>query len=217
MKNQNGFGLIEVMIASAIMGTILLDAMQTMYISALQSSTNDTKTNLTTLVNQTSQLALNQTSCSLAVGTTQAYGTNLALTMPDGTRLANGSSLSAYALTVKSLTFANSSLVYTGADSTKVYYGTLNLVLQANHKVIGPNIFAPRSLGAVYLTVSPAGLVTSCGAALPSVASQPVPTPSPTPAATPAPDYAFISQCINNGGNYAQGSCTYKDQDGNCQ
>lgn len=174
MKNERGFGLIEVMITLGIMSVVMLGLMQTIEHAMLVSQTADQKNNLTSIVGSTTGTALNNVTCTLAV-------TQTAQTMSDpfhfGT-LQDGANIAGYNLTVKSIFYANSALVATAYEGTKVYYGTITLVATSQRAILGGSTFAPRVIASVYLTTNPAGTIIACGPVLPALPTQPAPQAS---------------------------------------
>jgi prepilin-type N-terminal cleavage/methylation domain-containing protein len=177
MRNQRGFGLIEVMITIGIMSVIMLGLMTATEHAMLVSQTADTKQNLTSLVSSAAGQAFNQVTCTAAVTqTTQTYGQPFQFgDLHSGYNAAN------YNLTVQDLSYSNAQLVATAYDGTKVYYGTITLTATANRRVLGGQTFAPRIIAAVYLTANPAGTITNCGAVMPPLPQQPTPPPPTDP------------------------------------
>ena len=211
MKNNNGFGLIEAMIALGVMTVVALGTAQVMYNGLLANQTNDSKTSMVALDGSLSQIALNQTSCTMAITkTVQNFGTAVRFDLPDGTVVSQGASVTNYNLNVNQFNFVNPALVAVGTDGSKVYFGTLQLGFTATQKVLGPSTFATRSIASIYLTVDVGNKITACGANMPTLVSAPVPPPpavNPTPA--PTPSSAQLQACLSSGGNYNNGTCSY--------
>ena len=177
MKNQRGFGLIEVMITLGIMSVVMLGLCTAINNAILVSQTADTKQNLTSLVGSTAGQALNQVTCTAAVtATPQTYGQPFQFGL-----LHTGYNAAQYNVTVQDLSYSNPTLIATAYDGTAIYYGTITLTAKANRLVYGGQVFAPRVVAAVYLMTSPAGIITSCGAVMPNLPQPPTPPPPPVP------------------------------------
>ena len=220
MNNQKGFSIIEVMIAASIMVIVALGVMQSIYTSVLGANAADIKNSLNALNGSLSQIATNQVSCTTAITKTQqTYGQMVRFDLPDGTVIAANQTVQNYPLTTGSFTFVNPILVETGSDQTKVYFGSLALSVSTTKKMLGPQVFVPRTIGSVYLTVNPAGMIVSCGSTLPVVQVAVQPTPTPVPSATPAPavyDPSFDQACQAGGGVYNGVSCAYNQPSDGC-
>lgn len=212
MKNQKGFGIIEVLVVTAIMSVVLAGIAQMSQYSMLTSSTADLKNQATALTASVSQVALNDTSCTLAVTKTpQAYSQHIKFDMPNGDVVAPNIDITAYGVYTQSLTFTGD-LVATGGDGSHAYYGVLQLALGTHKQVIGPQSFSPKALGSIYLTVSPGGIVTHCGTVLPVLPTTPIPiVPSVLTEAQ------IKAQCVAAGLDYNNGKCVPKeDHAGGC-
>ena len=220
-KPESGFGLIEAMISVAIMAIVMAGTMQLSYYSTLQTTTITAKNNANAFASSIAQVMINNTSCSQVFTVSNiAYSQNLSFTLPGGQLVAAGASVTNYDLKINSLTLNNPTLAQTGADGTKIYFGTLMLGLSTTKTVIGPKQFAPMPLGSVYLEVNPSGNITSCGAnmpALPAQAPQPAQNP-PAPSQQPADfldqllEDAFASACLLSGNKMVGGTCIYVDK-----
>lgn len=170
--NQKGFGLVEVMITLGISSVIALGLATIMNNAILVNQTADTKANLTSIVSSEAGIAFNATTCTTAVTLTpQTYGGAFQFDV-----LKAGANLTAYNLTVQSITYANPTLIATAYNGTAIYYGTITLVAASNRPIYGGQTFAPRVISAVYLTVNPGGIITGCGIAMPPLPQPPPPT-----------------------------------------
>ncbi len=209
IKNEKGFGLIELMVSVGLISLVMLGVMQTITQAVLVSETADQKAALTALVNSTAGQAVNTTTCTAAItATPQTYGQNLQFGS-----LSNGVNLVNYGLTVTSLTYSSPALIETGYDGTKVYYGTIMLTTKSNKTILGSQNFAPRLIAQVYLTVSPTNQITACGAVLPTLPTAPTnPTQNPSQQADNAPTEAspgFQEGCKDLGGIRDGKSCVF--------
>ena len=212
MKNEKGFSLIEVMVSIAIMSVAMAGLMELQYVSMLQSTTADVKNSVTSVTGYVGQIALNQQACTAAITKiSQNYGNDVRFDLPDGQVIGTNSNLTNYGIFVRSFTFLNPALSGTGADGSKAYFGTLALSLATKKQVIGPNTFAPRSVASVYLTVSPAGVITACGATMPALPQAP---PPPAPPADSGPSDDFKKGCSQIGGQMSGGTCTFHSTGG---
>jgi prepilin-type N-terminal cleavage/methylation domain-containing protein len=182
--NQKGFGLIEVMMTLGISSVIALGLATMLNNAMLVSQTADTKASLTSIVASEAGIAFTAATCTTAITLTpQAFGGEIQFDT-----LKAGASLTAYNLTVKSVTYANPSLVATAFDGTKVYYGTITLVAKSNRAIYGGQTFAPRVISATYLTVNPTGQITQCGSAMPPL-PQPIAPVAQQPSAIKTFDF----------------------------
>lgn len=207
MKNQKGFGLVELMVTMGILSFVMLALMQATMNAMLVSATADTKNALSSLVASTAGQVFDQTTCTLAViKVSQNYGQPFQF---DG--LKDGTVLPQYFLTVQSLTFANPALIATGYDGTKVYRGTMTMTAKANRQVYGGQTFAPRTIAAFYVTADPAGKIIGCGPILPTLPTAPTP---PAPPANNEPTDDFKRGCSAAGGEMSNGTCTFHSQGG---
>lgn len=177
MRNQKGFGLIEVMITLGILSFVMLGTLAALQNALMVSQTADQKANLTSVVSSNAGMAFNQVTCTLAVTkVAQTYGQPFHFdTLQDGANLAG------YSLTVKSVFYANPTLIATAFDGTKVYYGTITLVATSNRSILGGQTFAPRVVAAVYIATNPEGVITQCGPQLPALPQPPAPQAQQAP------------------------------------
>ncbi len=197
--NQKGMGLIEVMVSVVILSIVALGIAQAMNNALLVQQTADVKQNLTSLVTSTTGIASNQITCTQAVtATPQAFGSPLQFNS-----LSDGTVLNSYNLTINTLSYNNPTLVGTGSDGTKAYYGVITLSASSNIPVYGSKSFAPRIILYVYLTVDSTGLITGCGPVMPNLLSTPVVNP---PGNTNDP--AVNHTCAEMGGTMSNGTCT---------
>lgn len=207
--NQSGFGMIETMITIGVMSVVVLGLMQTINNAMLVSQTADTKAALTSLVSSETGVALNQATCTAAITqTSQVYGPAVQFDV-----LKPGTTLPQYNLAVQNVTYGNATLIDTGSDGSKSYYGTLSLVAASTRPIYGGRTFSPRVIASVYLTVSPTGLIESCGPIAPVLQHD---TPPPEPELPQAPDKNVTNACISIGGNLIHGSCVIANHDEPC-
>lgn len=200
MKNQKGFGLIGVMVVVGVMSVIALGLAQFTLQAMLVSQTAEAKANLTSLVQSMSGEAFNQTTCTAAVTQNlQNYGPTLQFDI-----LKNGAILPIYNLAVQNVTYTNPQLIATGYDGTTVYYGLITLTATSTRQILGSQTFAPRPIAQVYLTVSPAGVITQCGPSLPTLPTAPVQVPTP-----PTVDPEISQACTEIGGNMVGNVCSF--------
>ena len=197
MRNQKGFGLIEVLIAVGILSFVMLGTATAINNAMLVSQTADQKANLTSIVSSTMGTAFNQTTCTLAV---TDISQKINETFHFGT-LQVGANLAGYNLTVKSVSYANPVLIATGFDGTKVYYGTITLSATSNRLIYGGQDFAPRTIAAVYMSADPLGTITECGPVLPTLPTAPTPPP--------VDNTAFNKACASIGGTVSGTACTF--------
>lgn len=177
MRNQKGFGLLELMISVGILSIVMMGLMQVTVNALLAQQTADVKAALTTLVLTETNVAFNQATCTTAITKTpQTFGQAFEFDL-----LKTNAVLTNYGLQVTNVTYTNPTLVQTGYDGTKVYYGTLMLSTTSTKTVIGPKQFAPRVIASVYVTVNPSGTITQCGPTLVTL-----PTTAPTPSLPPS-------------------------------
>lgn len=206
---QSGFGMIETMITIGVMSVVVLGLMQTINNAMLVSQTADTKAALTSLVSSETGVALNQATCTAAITqTSQVYGPAVQFDV-----LKPGTTLSQYNLAVQNVTYGNATLIDTGSDGSKSYYGTLSLVAASTRPIYGGRTFSPRVIASVYLTVSPTSLIESCGPIAPVLQHD---TPPPEPELPQAPDKNVTNACISIGGNLIHGSCVIANHDEPC-
>lgn len=178
VKNQRGFGLIELMVTLGIMSVIMMGLMQLTVHTMLVSATADQKNNVTSITGSTTGVALNGSTCTVAITTKPVqYGSPIVF----GT-LEAGYSIPNYNLTVTSITYDQPTLIATAYEGTKVYYGNLMLALKSNRQVLGGDSYAARPIAMVYLTVDPSGKIIACGAQMPTLPVQPTPPPPADPA-----------------------------------
>lgn len=205
MPNQRGFGLIEVMVSTAILSVLFAGMAQLTQYSLLQTQTFEAKNAVVSIVGTTTQLALNSDACTQAITqTSQPYSTDIRFDFPDSQTLSKNSTLKNYNLQVQSFKYIDSSLIDTGTDNTKIYYGTLMLELSSTRQVLGPKTFAPRVVAGVYLTVNPAGIIVACGAIKPKL----VPAINPVIKDESA---ELEKTCHEIGGEWNSGACKFNN------
>lgn len=204
--NNKGLGLIEVMISIAIISVVMAGLAQTIELSAIQATTADVRAQSTALITTVSNTALNEVECTKAITkTTQAYGNSIRFDLADDTIISDNSNIPAYGVYVKRLTY-NGILVGTGRDGSKAYYGNLQLALGTNKQVIGPNVWSPKAIGSVYLTVSPEGIIVKCGVTAPTLPAAVVPPITP-----PLTESELNKQCVEIGMEYKDGKCVRRE------
>lgn len=174
---EAGFGLVEVMITLGIMSVIMLGLMQVIVQAQLVSATADQKNNVTSIAGSTTGVALNNFTCTQAITkVANQYGSPLQFG-----DLVAGYSVPNYNLTVTGVTYDAPTLVATGYEGSKVYYGNLSLALKSNRVVLGGPGYAPRPIAMIYTLVDPSGKIIQCGSAQPNLPVQPAPPPPTDP------------------------------------
>jgi polyhydroxyalkanoate synthesis repressor PhaR len=217
IRKMNGFSLIEVMVALSILSIVMLGMMTQMEVQALQAVAADTKAAVTAFDQSLTSVASDATACTAAITkTVQSYAKDVRFDLADGRVVAAGSAQQDYSgVIVRSFTYDNAAQVAQLKDGTKVYYGTLNLVMYSKRKMIGPNSFAVRSIASVYLTTAPNSQIVYCGAAAPPALAQAAQEAAADKAAQDAAEKAKQearnqSNCLLSGGSYSAGVCSYR-------
>jgi prepilin-type N-terminal cleavage/methylation domain-containing protein len=177
--NNQGFSLIECMVALGLVSAATLALAQQTVNSSLTQNYADFRLETNSLASSLVGNVSNDAGCTSAFqGVTfdpALTDIPLTLTLPNKT-IAAGTALPNYKLTVKGLTFSNYKVIQVNNGIT-VYFGDLVLTTQALRNVLGPKT-SSITLNSVYLTAS--GAVTACNQALTLTLPSPVPTPTPT-------------------------------------
>lgn len=203
MKNNKGFGLIEVMVTLSILSIVMLGMMQTMANALLVAQTADTKSNLAYLVTSTASAASSEVLCSAAVtAVSQQYGQDLQFNA-----LKTGANLSNLGLNIISFKLDSPVLVGKTTGDVTVYHGSLVVTAKATKQVYGSQLFAPRSIASIYLRVTSNGQIIGCGPVEPVLV---VDTPPPST----DDDEEFKRACSATGGTCSHGTCTYNSHRG---
>lgn len=207
-KDESGFGLVETLVALTIMSIVLVGTMSLIRFTLLASATGDAKNSVAALVGSLTGIALNPVSCTLAVTKSpQSYNPNLIrFDLPDGNVIAPLADLPNYGVYIDQFQFIGAKLVTTNPDGSKVYYGNLAVTIGTNREVLGPSKFAPRIVGAVYLSVSSSNVITQCGASMPSTVTQ-TPQSLPNAPVEPKPSDEVTKTCSQMGGKMNGMTC----------
>jgi competence protein ComGC len=200
-ENQGGFGLVELVIVMGLMSVIMMGMIQLTEQTMRVSNTADARASLTSIVTSAAGQAFNQATCTAAVTKSiQSYGPSIQFDS-----LKAGAVLQDYFLQVKAVSYANSTLVQTAPDGTKVYYGTLTVSASATRKTVGSPLFAPRAVASIYLTVDQANKITGCGPSAPVFAAPPPPAPKND-------DDGSKKMCENLGGAFDNNVCRFSSK-----
>lgn len=202
-KSNKGFSLISVMITVAIMSIIALGMMQLIENTVTAANTGEAKNNVNSLIATELGVASNPVTCTQAI-TQVDQGIN---SLSSFDIVSNGGILSQFNLTVKNVSFSNPVLTQTGSDGTTVYSGYLTMDLVANKQVYGGKTFSTRTIAGIYVTVSPAGIITGCGTVSPTLPQ--IPPPVQPPVSNPIPTAGGTKGCSDIGGVYSNGVCTF--------
>lgn len=179
VRNSKGFSLIEVMVSVAILSVVLAGITQATVFSQMQTTTADVKNSVASVTGYVGQIALNERTCTAAITKVpQSFGNPIRFDLADGQIIAANSKLTLYGVEITKFSYENSNLVFTWADGTKVYFGTLTLTMNTKKQVIGLHDFAPRATASVYIKVGPDDKIVSCGATQPSPPLPPVIPPT---------------------------------------
>lgn len=203
MKNNQGFSIIETLVALGLMSMGFLAFAQIMTNMNLSQNWSDFR--LSTNALASSMLGSLNSPASCTQGFTGIVfvptGNPVAVSfvLPNRT-LSAGVVIPNYNLSINALNLVNYKPVVTNPDGSVTYFGDLSMTTKAGKRVLGPNT-STVVVDSIYLTTQGTTII-ACGSVKPEASPSPTPiptaSPEPTPLPSPVPTYTYTPPTHTN-------------------